>query len=75
MRGWEWVPRFALEYVEFVRVVLYHGLKCFLSIAGCTFCWWRLHVGFDADAGCWRKIHGVALWVGWIRKGSIQCLT
>ncbi len=60
MRGWEWAPRFALEYVELDGVVLYHGFKCFMLMSGCTFCWWRLHVGFDACAGCWGKIRGGA---------------
>jgi hypothetical protein len=71
MRGWKWVPCFTLEDVELVGVVLFHGLRCFLSMAGCTFCWWWLHVGFDADAGCWRKIWGDALWVGWIWKAGL----
>jgi hypothetical protein len=39
MCDWGWVPSFALEYVELIRVVVYQSLTCFLSMADRACCW------------------------------------
>ena len=46
MGGWGWVPSFALEYVELIRVWLLHGgLTCFPSWVGSAGCYCGLYAG------------------------------